>query len=406
VSLLGQDKTCVSAFALYHPSGARQTSSTALQSFSYLGDLGVDDFKSSSGSTTGTKAGPQLQKQTFPQPLVPSTQLQWQEKETKSAPQFYEDVSFPVPPIVNPYDGATPYAEEATKTYAFPKVSIPSPDTSALTTLETQTFAAPATNVRSIWETSAPTVVQGGSLRTWNFMAANMEAVQVLLKTNGRPLHANVELWQGEDHTPQKIAVYTENGEDRPFSAFVATPYHGHTAIAVKNAANMEFPLKACVEGDLHDVTAASAGYSRGYGNKLAQTTLRRLWESARPRTVQGDNAAYTIPFDASVARVQILITTELRPLSARIELLQGPNNVKQVIEVSCEDGKARPFFCVVETPGDANVLRIVNTGPIEFPMECRVEPFAVVEDYGVNDEYFFDTLIPNEQSSNMFMLN
>jgi hypothetical protein len=45
----------------------------------------------------------------------------------------------------------------------------------------------------------------------------------------------------------------------------------------------------------------------------------------------------------------------------------------------------------VLETPGGANALRIVNTGPVEFPIESRVEPFYVVDEF--QDDYFYDTV-------------
>jgi hypothetical protein len=383
-------------FSTHRSCTTQPTSPVILESFSYLGDLGVEGY--GSGSTTSSTSGSTMEpQQAFP--LQPS--LQWQEDATPT--QFYyqgNDVSLPAPPLItNPYDGATSWIpEEVAPARVVTPAIVPRSSTSAITTVNPRTTTSTYTNtnyqknVRSIWETSAATVVQGSSLRTWNFVSEKLEAVQVLLKTNGRPLHANIELWQGEDHTPQKISVYTEDGEARPFSAFLATPFKGPTAIAVKNSGNAEFPLKACVEGDLYNVKNKSTMSSMpGYGNRLAQATLRRLYESALPRVVQGDGASYIVPFDESVTRVQILITTEERPLNARIELLQGPNNIKQVIEVSTEDGKARPFFAVVETPGLANAMRIVNTGPLEFPIDCRVEPFSVVD--SLEDYYFLDAV-------------
>eukprot|EP00534_Pseudo-nitzschia_fraudulenta_P018919 CAMPEP_0201277928 /NCGR_PEP_ID=MMETSP0853-20130426/59843_1 /ASSEMBLY_ACC=CAM_ASM_000640 /TAXON_ID=183588 /ORGANISM="Pseudo-nitzschia fraudulenta, Strain WWA7" /LENGTH=496 /DNA_ID=CAMNT_0047586173 /DNA_START=189 /DNA_END=1680 /DNA_ORIENTATION=- len=323
---------------------------------------------------------------------VPQEELEEEEYQTEL---YFDTVDIPAPQpdlaypqyaepevIANPYDFTT-FREDEEYIDAIPTVAAPIPrSTAGAITLATNPVVSPATEIKNIWETDAPQTIQGASLKTWDFNSEHLEAVQVLLKTEGRPLKADIELWQGEN-APQKISVYSENGETRPLSAFVATPYQGHTAIAVKNSGEGEFPMKACVEADLHhngNYLAGANSPGNGFTNQLAKFTLQNLWEKARPKTVQGDGATYVVPLESNIQRVQILITSEKNPINARIEILEGPNNVKQVMEISTEDGCSRPFFCVLDLPDPilTNVMRVVNTGPFEFPIECRIEPFKV----------------------------
>ena len=227
---------------------------------------------------------------------------------------------------------------------------------SALNTANTENMST----VKDLWQKTAPTTVQGGSLRTWSFSDPEVERVQVLLKTEGRPLNANVELWHGPDNTPQKMAVYLEDGSLRPFNCVLETP-NGQNAIAVRNTGFMEFPLSACVLEEVGDGTSGG----------LADVPTAAL------KTVQG-GAIFTTPFASPVNSVRILLKTDGRPMSARIELLQGPSNNKQVMEIYTEDGLTRPFYCVIETPGSGNVVRIVNAATMEYPLVASVEPYVV----------------------------
>jgi hypothetical protein len=212
-----------------------------------------------------------------------------------------------------------------------------------------------------------PMLVQGGTLKTWSYASSAVERVQVSLSTEGRPLDADIELWQGPDNTPMKIRVYSEDGDHRPFNAVIETPSAPNT-VAIRNIGQIEFPLAA-----------------RMYANDVEEPVSNF---AATAMTVQG-GALRTYPFAPDVQRVEIMMKTDGRPLNARIELLQGPNNNKQVIELYADDGLARPFFAIIDTAGAGNVVRIVNTAPIEFPMTASVQPHYI--DQGMSQ---FDPVI------------
>ena len=218
-----------------------------------------------------------------------------------------------------------------------------------------QTAPPPANrNMGNIWDEERAEIVQGSSLRTWSFMSPAIERIQVIMKTEGRPLNADVELWQGPDNTPQKMAVYLEDGDMRPFACVIESP-RGSNTVSVRNTANLEFPLMANVEPDVPEK-----------GRPPLAMAVREM-AVKRGKVVQG-GAIVTYPFDPSVAKVSVMMRTDGRPLNARIELLQGPNNNKQVIEVYTEDGMERPFQMIIDTPGTGNVVRVINTATVEFP--------------------------------------
>jgi hypothetical protein len=214
------------------------------------------------------------------------------------------------------------------------------------------------------WDASQ-IILQGGSLRTWSETTGSVERVQVMLKTEGRPLNSNVELWHGPDNTPLKLSIYSENGGMRPVSVVIETP-RGQNTISIRNTGQMEFPLNGLINPDVKDVVG-----------ELASVGVLK--------TMQG-GAIQTFPFDHDVGSVQVLLQTGGRPLNARIELLQGPNNDKMVIDIYTEDGLERPFFAIIETPGTGNVVRVVNTAPVEFPLSACVMPYMM--DANAEDEF------------------
>jgi len=207
--------------------------------------------------------------------------------------------------------------------------------------------------------------VQGGSLRTCSFHE-DVERAIVFLKTEGRPLRADVNLWQGPDNSPQKMSVYLEDGNKRNFRAIIETPGSSN-AVAIRNTGELEYPLTAGIELDM---------------SPIDDIPFRR----DDYRIIQG-GAVYTTPFAPAVQSVRVCLRTDGRPLNARVELLQGPNNDKQVKEVYTEDGLERPFHMILDTPGVGNVIRIVNSATVEFPLTAALEPY-IIDENAIDDAF------------------
>lgn len=192
-----------------------------------------------------------------------------------------------------------------------------------------------------------------------------MDRVLLEMSTTGRPLEAKIELWEGPDNKPQKIRAWSEDGAEYPLRALIELPSK-HNTLAVKNTgANFEFPLSARVsDGD----TLGSSDFSM-------PVSAQRLWDyGGEMVNIQG-GAIDTFRFGEETVSVQIVLQTMGLPLCARLELSQGPNNNKQVIDVYSQDGMAYPASFVLETPGDGKTLRIMNSASMEYPIYAWVEP-------------------------------
>ena len=205
--------------------------------------------------------------------------------------------------------------------------------------------------------------VPGNSLRTWSFRSLSVERVQVFLSTEGRPLDADIELWHGPDAPPYKMRIYGDNGQLRPFRAVIETPT-GPNTVAVRN--NKEHLDDPC------DPPLAAKVLSRDVESPSAACT-------ASSTTIQG-GALRKFHLDASIDSVEVYLQAHNRPLHVNIELLQGESH-KTVIELYSENGQERPFFCVLETPGADNAVRIVNVADVDFPISASVAPLAINPD-------------------------
>lgn len=233
--------------------------------------------------------------------------------------------------------------------------------------------------VKSIWETSAPILVEASSLHTIDFEKPSVERVQVLLKksdmnpisgnrkTNREPLIARVDLWHGPDSTPQNLAIYLEEEEeeemsqhyddeeydecqfrgendrassyscDTPFSTIIETP-HGHNTIAIRNIAE-SCDLLMCVEGEENEDFWYKPSSPPFNNDSPLQSVVERLKATTTPQRIDSTTArksetgddeeskkavvgSCTVELPSKVASVQVLLQTDyMQPIQARIEL-------------------------------------------------------------------------------------
>mmetsp|Transcript_9177 Transcript_9177/g.13328 ORF Transcript_9177/g.13328 Transcript_9177/m.13328 type:complete len:335 (-) Transcript_9177:351-1355(-) len=225
------------------------------------------------------------------------------------------------------------------------------------------------------FESLPPTKIQGGALRTWSFPTSDLDRVYLALTTEGppegpvegNPLNCSVTLNQGPNNAPQIMNVRSEKARLRPFFAMIETP-RGSNTVFIRNLTPMSFPALARVGPNPEDVM-------EGYGNTPDLVDIsNQIYSMGRETIIQG-SAVQTYDLSPSVESVRIGIRSEGRPMHARIELIQGPDATKYEIDLYAEDGRERPFFAVLMTPGEGNAVRIVNTGSSQFPFIASVGP-------------------------------
>ena len=210
-----------------------------------------------------------------------------------------------------------------------------------------------------------PVKVQGGALRTWTTQSPEVDRMLLSMNTDGppegTPLLGLVELHQGPENTPMKMQVKSGKGSLRPIRCLIETPGSGHS-LFIRNLEALEFPIWAKVK----DCTSEAVD--------------KAVHEMGSPKLLQGGGTVTSYPLDPNVSVVKVLLRTDGRPLNAAVELTQGPNAVKVLMEVYTEDGIEWPFYCLIETPGSENTIRVWSTGTVEFPLTVCVEPFLVEE--------------------------
>ncbi|VEU40805.1 unnamed protein product [Pseudo-nitzschia multistriata] len=262
--------------------------------------------------------------------------------------------------------------------------------------------------VPSIWDTSAPVLVEASALRTFGFERPDVERVQVLLKkhdavdpssgrrrSSGEPLIARVDLWHGPDSTPQNLAIYLEeeadedgddydedwgasgsaaqghsprersssngNGNahtssvDTPFSTIIETP-QGHNTIAIRNIAETS-DLLACVEGEERDYD---------YGHQESWFT-----PSAPPASDSGHS-----PLQSVIQRLKATTTPQrIDSTIANPKHTQG-EGYQDYDDYDEDDEANQPVVgsCAVELPSNIASVQVLLQTQFMQPLQARIE--------------------------------
>lgn len=170
-------------------------------------------------------------------------------------------------------------------------------------------------------------------------------------------MNGDIELWIGPDWTPCTVKCYSENGMTFPVHTLMGTRNKVAT-VEIRNTSPFELPLNAAA----------------AYAAPPLSDIRNMIPETKEGRYIEG-GAVYSVPFESSVNKVQVLLKTDSRQLNAKIELLNGPNNVKQTYEVFTNNGMLNSLYVVLSTPGSGNTVRIRNLTSVEFPCRAYVLP-------------------------------
>jgi hypothetical protein len=179
--------------------------------------------------------------------------------------------------------------------------------------------------------------------------------------------------WEGPIRLLHMMDINLEDGNQTPFKAMLAFP-KGQKALKISTTGSHEFPAIFGAEVPSFQRTKELAAFQQD------------VWDSNPKHTMQGTvsegglGAVKAFPIPDNVESVQIMWwskDTGKRATKSKVEVLQGPNSIRQVYDLHCE-GSTQPYHAVIETPGTGWTIRMWSKAPLEYPHEIVVEPYKV----------------------------
>jgi len=228
----------------------------------------------------------------------------------------------------------------------------------------------------------------GGTVRTWD-IPPDAERLSYYIRTNGRPLKALVELWVGPIRRIHSVNIESEDGDATPYRAMLKFK-PGTKTLKISTTGSHEFPLEF--------------GAEVPNANRMKETwaATQKVFDTSPKTTVQGGSTEggggsiryFNIPDDVETTQI-VLWSRDIgkRTVKAKIEVLSGPNSVRQLYELHC-GGSTQPYHAVIPTPGPDSTIRIIATNYMEFPFHAVVTPYEVAgdvyDDYGQSGPMYF----------------
>ena len=269
--------------------------------------------------------------------------------------------------------------------------------------------------------------IEGGKTLKTFAMPSHAERVQyVLTSPNGRPVKAKVELWIGPNrcvhgegsHLTLALAL-TLTHAHIPHSCPPPPPFHAHSLRRPPSSAELiydcmnglTYPLKATMQfKKLSPVLKVSTDGTFEFPlecgvfvpspeeSKVVGDICSDMFYSAPMKDrVQGgstiDNkggAIRSFQIDPTWEKTQIMVWSKdvgKKSFKTNIEILQGPNNAKQHLNLRC-GGSTQPYHAVIDTPGAGWMIRCNSKKYLEDGLfEIAVAPYGETLEYDPSND-------------------
>jgi len=228
--------------------------------------------------------------------------------------------------------------------------------------------------------------IEGGKTLKTFAMPSHAERVQYILTSpNGRPVKAKVELWIGPNRCVHELIYDCMNGLTYPLKSTMQFKKLS-PVLKVSTDGTFEFPLEC-------GVFVPSPEESKVVGGICEDM----FYSAPMKDRVQGgstiDNkggAIRSFQIDPTWEKTQIMVWSKdvgKKSFKTNIEVLQGPNNAKQHLNLRC-GGSTQPYHTVIDTPGSGWMIRCNSKKYLEDGLfEIAVAPYGETLEYDPSND-------------------